>query len=136
MKQLAGLFSLACALYLSACSAASPLDKALDDYKNWKSITITGLTQGNLTNVSSAVEYNRLFAEFQRLPSTQYPMLVKWVERHQKDVPAPLYWELAEKASQEKRPYPEIAKWMNIGQTYGGYDASRCRDYPAAVREY
>ncbi len=128
MKHFSGLALLTLVFCFSACSSATPLDTALKNYTNWKTITVTSQTQGKITNVRTDGEYRALLNAFNENPSSKYPELVNWVEAHQKDVPAPLYLDLASMALKEKKPTNEILKWMFIGQTAGVYDTKRCRD--------
>lgn len=129
MKYAVRLLGLCLALgLLSACSSANPLDKALQEYVNWKTITVTGQTRGNIHNFRSDGEYRTLLKAFNESSSSDYAALASWVEKHQKDIPAPLYWDLAGMALKEKKPKEVVLKWMFIGQGSGRYDVTRCKD--------
>lgn len=128
MKYVASLALCALATSFSACCFANSLDSALKEYTNWKTITVTDQTNRNIHNFRSDGEYRALQKTFNEHPSSDYHALVSWVEKHQKDVPAPLYWDLANMALKEKKPNDEVLKWMFIGQGTGRYDLARCKD--------
>ncbi len=136
MKYFVALAFCALTISFSACSLADPLDSALKEYTNWKTITVTSQTRGNIHNFRSDGEYRTLLAAFEAHPSSDYPTLVSWVEKHQKDIPAPLYWDLASMAFKEKKSNDEILKWMLIGQGTGRYDLTRCKDARSSFGAY
>jgi len=128
MKYFLGSALCALAISLTACSSADPLDNALKNYKSWKTITVTTQHRGNITNVRTDGQYRDLVQVFNANPSSNYSSLAKWVETNHKDIPAPIYWDLATMALKEHKPESEVLKWMFIGQGVGRYDIRRCRN--------
>lgn len=102
------------------------LTQQLKKYNQWNSVTAEATSTEKPNDIRPDMPYQHLKKQIKEASSADYPALLKWVETHKADVPAPLYLELAAKGKHFKAPQKEYLKWFAVSSLLSRYDLSQC----------